>query len=242
MIYNGTDFTQLPSLNFKVINVEGRNITPSHSLVTTKPLNYPGEILSRRNINSKVITVTADIKFISSRDTLRDLASLLYLDLDYKQLIFNDEQNIYWMAILMNEVDIVEEKYKFYRIKISFLCEPFAYFVSETVESNINGKTLINLGTTSSLGVIAFTISSGTEQIIELSGTTAQIKLEDIDLSGDWEIDMKNRTVKKDGILANNKTNFQLTNWVGFHIPVGPYQFDFIPAQNATLTYREMYL
>lgn len=242
MIFNGVDFTELPDLKFRILNIEGRNISPSHSLVTVKPLNYAGEILSRRSINSKVIKVTADIKKLPNKDTLRDLGNLLYHDiLEYKQLIFLDEINKYWNAVLMNEIEIVEKNYSFYKIIISFLCEPYAYSINETMESNINEITLTNSGTLKCMGIITFTIPSGTEQLIKLNGTLSQIKLEDTDLSGDWVIDMKKRTVLKNGVLANIKTNFQLTNWVGFHIPVGVYQFDFTPAQNATLTYRRMY-
>lgn len=241
MIYNGVNFIELPDIKFRIIGIEGRNIAPSHFLVTTKPLNYPGELLNKRNINNKVITVTGDIKKLPARDVVREIADLLYLDLDYKQLIFNDEPSKYWMAVLMNEIEIIEENYKFYRIRITFLCKPYAYSIDETIETNISGVALTNSGTLESRGKLSFSITSGTEQLIKLSGTTAQIKIEAMDLSGNWEIDMEERLVKRDGVLANNLTDFHLTNWIGFHIPRGLYQFDFTPSQTAILTYRRVY-
>jgi len=242
MIYNGTDFSAI----FSVLNVSGRDIIPPFEFIKSQLPKAENTLLAYKQNNERNLTARCFIKGVSRaalRDTLRNnIAPYFYpSDMTYKTLIFSDETSKQWMVV-PEGIRVVEDTYNYCIFEISFTAKLYALTTTDTTETNINGVSKTNAGTAPALGKITFTIASGTEQLIVLNGTTSQIKIEDTSLAGAWEIDMDLRTVKNDGVLANNKTNFSLTNWQGFVVPAGAYKFDFTPAQTATLVYKKRWL
>ncbi|NTW70683.1 MAG: hypothetical protein HGA49_00360 [Eubacteriaceae bacterium] len=243
MIYNSIDLNSV----LNVLSVSGRDVIPPYSLVRSNLPKAENPMLAYKKNEERSIIAKCIVKGISKsaiRDTIRNsIAPYLYpSDLIYKSLILSDEPTKEWLAIPDGEIKITDDNPRYCVFEASFIAKLYALSTAETTETGINGVVNTNSGTAPALGMITFSITSGTSQMITLFGTTSQIKLEDTNLAGNWEIDMENRTVKKNGVLANNKTNFSLTNWQGFVVPAGAYQFDFSPAQNAMLTYKRRWL
>ena len=167
---------ELPIMITKV----NRNITPSFTNETVSIGSAKGEIFQDNVYKSKQIEISYQIYNRRAEYLVnfrRGLSALIYTD-EPKKLIFSDEPNIYYNAILDGEQTLEEEEYKSSGILRFLIPDGVAHSVAEktaenygsnqiTLENNGTESVPINIKTTmkSDNGYIAFTLGDRFYQI-----------------------------------------------------------------------------
>lgn len=167
---------ELPIMITKV----NRNITPSFTNETVSIGSAKGEIFQYNVYKSKQIEISYQIYNRRAEYLVnfrRGLSALIYTD-EPKKLIFSDEPNIYYNAILDGEQTLEEEEYKSSGILRFLIPDGVAHSVAEktaenygsnqiTLENNGTESVPINIKTTmkSDNGYIAFTLGDRFYQI-----------------------------------------------------------------------------
>ena len=167
---------ELPIMITKV----NRNITPSFTNETVSIGSAKGEIFQYNVYKSKQIEISYQIYNRRAEYLVnfrRGLSALIYTD-EPKKLIFSDEPNIYYNAILDGEQTLEEEEYKSSGILRFLIPDAVAHSVAEktaenygsnqiTLENNGTESVPINIKTTmkSDNGYIAFTLGDRFYQI-----------------------------------------------------------------------------
>ena len=167
---------ELPIMITKV----NRNITPSFTNETVSIGSAKGEIFQYNVYKSKQIEISYQIYNRHAEYLVnfrRGLSALIYTD-EPKKLIFSDEPNIYYNAILDGEQTLEEEEYKSSGILRFLIPDGVAHSVAEktaenygsnqiTLENNGTESVPINIKTTmkSDNGYIAFTLGDRFYQI-----------------------------------------------------------------------------
>lgn len=167
---------ELPIMITKV----NRNITPSFTNETVSIGSAKGEIFQYNVYKSKQIEIsyqTYNRRAEYLVNFRRGLSALIYTD-EPKKLIFSDEPNIYYNAILDGEQTLEEEEYKSSGILRFLIPDGVAHSVAEktaenygsnqiTLENNGTESVPINIKTTmkSDNGYIAFTLGDRFYQI-----------------------------------------------------------------------------
>ena len=167
---------ELPIMITKV----NRNITPSFTNETVSIGSAKGEIFQYNVYKSKQIEISYQIYNRRAEYLVnfrRGLSALIYTD-EPKKLIFSDEPNIYYNAILDGEQTLEEEEYKSLGILRFLIPDGVAHSVAEktaenygsnqiTLENNGTESVPINIKTTmkSDNGYIAFTLGDRFYQI-----------------------------------------------------------------------------
>ena len=170
------DEKELPIMITKV----NRNITPSFTNETVSIGSAKGEIFQYNVYKSKQIEISYQIYNRRAEYLVnfrRGLSALIYTD-EPKKLIFSDEPNIYYNAILDGEQTLEEEEYKSSGILRFLIPDGVAHSVAEktaenygsnqiTLENNGTESVPINIKTTmkSDNGYIAFTLGDRFYQI-----------------------------------------------------------------------------
>ena len=163
-----------------MITKVNRNITPSFTNETVSIGSAKGEIFQYNVYKSKQIEISYQIYNRRSEYLVnfrRGLSALIYTD-EPKKLIFSDEPNIYYNAILDGEQTLEEEEYKSSGILRFLIPDGVAHSVAEktaenygsnqiTLENNGTESVPINIKTTmkSDNGYIAFTLGDRFYQI-----------------------------------------------------------------------------
>ena len=140
---------ELPIMITKV----NRNITPSFTNETVSIGSAKGEIFQYNVYKSKQIEISYQIYNRRAEYLVnfrRGLSALIYTD-EPKKLIFSDEPNIYYNAILDGEQTLEEEEYKSSGILRFLIPDGVAHSVAEKTAENYgsNQITLENNGTES---------------------------------------------------------------------------------------------
>ncbi len=167
---------ELPIMITKV----NRNITPSFTNETVSIGSAKGEIFQYNVYKSKQIEISYQIYNRRAEYLVnfrRGLSALIYTD-EPKKLIFSDEPNIYYNAILDGEQTLEEEEYKSSGILRFLIPDGVAHSVAEktaenygsnqiTLENNGTESVPINIKATmkSDNGYIAFTLGDRFYQI-----------------------------------------------------------------------------
>ena len=167
---------ELPIMITKV----NRNITPSFTNETVSIGSAKGEIFQYNVYKSKQIEISYQIYNRRAEYLVnfrRGLSALIYTD-EPKKLIFSDEPNIYYNAILDGEQTLEEEEYKSSGILRFLIPDEVAHSVAEktaenygsnqiTLENNGTESVPINIKATmkSDNGYIAFTLGDRFYQI-----------------------------------------------------------------------------
>lgn len=167
---------ELPIMITKV----NHNITPSFTNETVSIGSAKGEIFQYNVYKSKQIEISYQIYNRRAEYLVnfrRGLSALIYTD-EPKKLIFSDEPNIYYNAILDGEQTLEEEEYKSSGILRFLIPDGVAHSVAEktaenygsnqiTLENNGTESVPINIKTTmkSDNGYIAFTLGDRFYQI-----------------------------------------------------------------------------
>lgn len=167
---------ELPIMITKV----NRNITPSFTNETVSIGSAKGEIFQYNVYKSKQIKISYQIYNRRAEYLVnfrRGLSALIYTD-EPKKLIFSDEPNIYYNAILDGEQTLEEEEYKSSGILRFLIPDGVAHSVAEktaenygsnqiTLENNGTESVPINIKATmkSDNGYIAFTLGDRFYQI-----------------------------------------------------------------------------
>lgn len=248
MIYNGFDFLTIMKIN----RVDGRDITPPFSLVAAKLPFAEIPIVSHKEHETRIITVKFTVEgddLESTRSIIRNtIAPKLYainrIDAtSWKDLVFDDEPTMIWKAIVNSGVEILEERPKYSKGEISFMCHLFSYG-AEVVETNISSLQKTNPGTYSALGNITFTLSTAltTNLNVTLNDTLGVISVKSGAPAGSYEIDLGNRVLRKDGVLANLYLDNELTRFEDFKVPSGAYTITADQPVALSYTYRPRYL
>lgn len=167
---------ELPIMITKV----NRNITPSFTNETVSIGSAKGEIFQYNVYKSKQIEISYQIynrraEYLAN--FRRGLSALIYTD-EPKKLIFSDEPNLYYNAILDGEQTLEEEEYKSSGILRFLIPDGAAHSVAEktaenygssqiTLENNGTESVPINIKATmkSDNGYIAFTLGDRFYQI-----------------------------------------------------------------------------
>ena len=163
-----------------MITKVNRNITPSFTNETVSIGSAKGEIFQYNVYKSKQIEISYQIYNRRAEYLVnfrRGLSALIYTD-EPKKLIFSDEPNIYYNAILDGEQTLEEEEYKSSGILRFLIPDGVAHSVAEktaenygsnqiTLENNGTESVPINIKTTmkSDNGYIAFTLGDRFYQI-----------------------------------------------------------------------------
>ena len=167
---------ELPIMITKV----NRNITPSFTNETVSIGSAKGEIFQYNVYKSKQIEISYQIYNRRAEYLVnfrRGLSALIYTD-EPKKLIFSDEPNIYYNAILDGEQTLEEEEYKSSGILRFLIPDGVAHSVAQktaenygsnqiTLENNGTESVPINIKATmkSDNGYIAFTLGDRFYQI-----------------------------------------------------------------------------
>lgn len=167
---------ELPIMITKV----NRNITPSFTNETISIGSAKGEIFQYNVYKSKQIEISYQIYNRRAEYLVnfrRGLSALIYTD-EPKKLIFSDEPNIYYNAILDGEQTLEEEEYKSSGILRFLIPDGVAHSVAQktaenygsnqiTLENNGTESVPINIKATmkSDNGYIAFTLGDRFYQI-----------------------------------------------------------------------------
>ena len=167
---------ELPIMITKV----NRNITPSFTNETVSIGSAKGEIFQYNVYKSKQIEISYQIYNRRAEYLVnfrRGLSALIYTD-EPKKLIFSDEPNIYYYAILDGEQTLEEEEYKSSGILRFLIPDGVAHSVAQktaenygsnqiTLENNGTESVPINIKATmkSDNGYIAFTLGDRFYQI-----------------------------------------------------------------------------
>ena len=167
---------ELPIMITKV----NRNITPSFTNETVSIGSAKGEIFQYNVYKTKQIEISYQIYNRRAEYLVnfrRGLSALIYTD-EPKKLIFSDEPNIYYNAILDGEQTLEEEEYKSSGILRFLIPDGVAHSVAEktaenygsnqiTLENNGTESVPINIKATmnSDNGYIAFTLGDRFYQI-----------------------------------------------------------------------------
>ncbi len=146
----------LPAVDDSYIQIPGRH----------------GSYLHPGNLSDKVITVECAVAAVSLEDLrkkAREIAVWLYTT-ERKQLTFDDEPDIYYLAKLEGAIDL-EQIATHGKFGVSFRCEPLAYGVD--IEQNFsNGVvTVNNPGTFEAMPLFQVTFTAAADEVrIDLDG------------------------------------------------------------------------
>lgn len=240
---------------YNVLEVQGRDILPPLEL---KKLTLPmgaGSINSRMKMHNRVIHVRILLEpslSQSIKEAMREVANRLYTSHKQQRIMFDDDPTICFLGTCTNIIVLKENPY-FCEYRATLDCFPLAESFIPTIYKNIDGVTLMNSGTYKSHGTLNFTIPDGaaTMQFIGLFGTVAKVVLSTSvsgALTGAWEVDMKNRLVKRNNVLEMAKINFELTRWTApmeeeFCVPPGEFLFyTSTGISNLNLVYKRRWL
>ena len=236
MNYNNIDLSD----KFKVLSITGLNVTPPFAFTQYVPAVGAGSINTGMKISNNIVTVTCDVLGASQNEIkakIKELAQIFKPTMTISNIVFDTDPDVTYKGFFIGS-NVSTEDYGYSVFDLNFDCEPFRYG-ARINETNINGVTLQNSGTWDSSGVISFsvilpeTVASDYDPsvVITLQGTNGIIRLcnylDTRDLHGIWNIDLKNRTVKKDGSLAMNNIDYIQTSFDQFIIAPGAYTMNF---------------
>ena len=235
MIIGGVDLTS----KFDIKEISGLDITAPIEIEEFEPKSGNGSEISIYKFKRREVTVTGDFfasTYTNIRGKVEEIGSLLPFTKIDVPIQFDGDPRTYYGIV--RETKTAEEPTKG-EIDIVLYCQPFRYG-DEVSEEDIAGVEHTNNGSAPSLGIIAFTLASETSMNISLVGTTGLIAIDSAP-AGSYEADLKNRTLKKDGVLANTYLDFSTTVWETFAVPVGAYQINCSEAVQINYTYDEAY-
>lgn len=219
MIFNNVDFNDL-----LVVESIDRNLLPSLGVVARKVSGKLGYRYFRNEIGTNTVKVNIRIveeNRIKVMEKARKIAGLLMVS-EPKKLILRDEPNLYILAIPQGDTPLEKLMYTG-AATIEFLCpDPTSYSQTETVESNIGSRELINPGTLHTHGILTVNFNNPAPYTkLTLLGTGEDIKIEGPFITGDQlVIDLGEEWVRKNGNLVMKDVHIESDF---FDIPRGAF-------------------
>jgi predicted phage tail component-like protein len=157
------------SKNIEVLNVKGRGIMPEVESKTMDIASKHGSHYYGHRYRSRKIEIDIVLQGTSMDDfraKVRDLASWLNPEGAPYNLIFDDETDKQYKAVLTNETDF-EQFVKWGKGTLHFLCpDPFAYDTTNTVANfNNDSVTVNNTGTFKTFPIFTVTFSAAANEL-----------------------------------------------------------------------------
>lgn len=241
-----------------VVEVTGREPLPPMRLTQTENRIDFGSAnvsisLENREIGVKILVGTNGK---SIQETYRETAKLFYTGAERRRYVFSDDPKVYWQMSL-SEIEIDEEVNNFATIDLTYDAYPLSVDTEEVIVTGTNFIKFYNSGTYPSNGELSFTNNSTSAKVISITITDQLSKVvlkadTAAELTGNWVINMQDRTVFKNGALAMQYIDQYASQWVAdetdkFYIPADKEVQYNIPLstteiQNAKVTYRRRWL
>jgi len=230
--FNGTN---LSTKGFYIYDVQ-KPLSPKQAQEVINIAKKSGVIQASKKFTGNQLALLGYVKttnYSALKSTLRALAGFLYSDTD-KQLIVNDETDIYWNCQYL-ESEIVGEKDDYTLINLLFTCnDPFGYAITADSEPDTSpatnvittsGTTFIvaNAGHTYAFPTITITFNQDMQHVYFANNTIVDDVANRFDVSkafssGDvLEVDCKNGTIKLNG--ASSPAGFgdggsEMAEWI----------------------------
>ncbi len=251
MIYGSKDFSGL----LTVLSISGRTYTPPHEIKLTElPAGIEPMPAYRKSKERKLIAKVwirgANLTEIKENFRLNIAPFLFAGTIEYQHLIFDDEPNVLWKAIVSSEIEPREEKAGYIIADIEFTAKGHSFATSETIIAASDPFTEISgtvTGTVANKGSIYFEIGDvsppSSFTVTVGNGAIVLVPYETFTLSGDWEIDLTKRIVKKDGVLAQKYIDFSTSEFEKCLVEPGAFSINFSSAVvSGYYIYRAEYL
>ena len=238
IVVRSVDRTMLPNLSRRQAYIPNKHGS----------YDFNGNTYQNRSISMVMSYIGSTI--VNMRSVNRDIANWLSSD-SYKELIFDDEPGVYYLARLFDSVNIDSRKRRS-KSNVVFECLPFAFSISEGSESKeVTGADSITI---TYGGTIELGLGSPQESLFSISAdgtfTTLTLVLNGITLnytaaisSEELIIDNINATAEVDGV--NKLTEVTGDTGLFLRLIEGANVLAITGSDlncTVTVTYREQYL
>ncbi|HZK23814.1 MAG TPA: distal tail protein Dit [Oscillospiraceae bacterium] len=235
MIFNNIDMC-----DYFTANDVRRDILPPVAVATKAIPGRVGERFIKRNLGMGIIEVDITVEgFLLSemREKVREIAGILNTD-EEKQLIFSDEPDKYYMAILNGDTRL-KEIVSVGEGMLTFLCpDPLAYSLDAVTASLAN--KVYNGGTAEATGVITVNVTDSVDYVqAKLKSTGEIVRIGDDFVAGDTVIiNLAQEHAEKNGHSIMAKVALASDF---FDLPTGEFEIE-VTGGTGTLEFRERWL